>query len=180
MLKLTSNELRATDIKYQTSADSIRNYATEGTPHNFSTNTSLSDLTIESHYSSSAHPSRLLAPHGNQQGNQQGKASASVKPMTASKPLLPKRQVLGQQSQNSPQAASSPYGVRGAAAPPSKKPEVRAGSQSTGQATPSFEQDEFKSYGIEGMFEQVAFHSEITLMQYNMVVYNTVKQQNIV
>lgn len=29
-LRLTGNEIRATDIKFQTSADSIRNYATEG------------------------------------------------------------------------------------------------------------------------------------------------------
>jgi len=29
-LKCTSSELRATDIKYQTSGDSVRNYATEG------------------------------------------------------------------------------------------------------------------------------------------------------
>ncbi|XP_067943011.1 serine-rich adhesin for platelets-like [Watersipora subatra] len=152
-LKYTSNELRATDVKFQTSADSIRNYATEGTPNNFSTSTSLSDLTIDSHYSTSR------STGSKPTSKQPVKSIANHSSPSRLPSLLPKRQgsATGPPSQTPltrlPQASSSPM-QRATHLPTSllqKGPQSISNAQcKTPTAAGLMDNDEMKSFGVEG------------------------------
>ena len=144
-----------------------------GTPNNFSTNTSLSDLTIESHYSTNKPGTSGAA------GLLAGRASGRVIPgagsvKSYSKPsssqsspsrqasLLPRRQLptLPSASQTTPgkptkpQAASSPYLQRSSTPAGKSGAAGVAGKPGTGamssQGSASAEYDEMKSFGVEG------------------------------
>lgn len=137
-----------------------------GTPNNFSTNTSLSDLTIESHYSTNRPPLALSGVAGLAQqraANRVIPGGGAVRAPTSSaalsgtqstqfspsrhSSLLPRRhpdRQLGTTltATQRPQAASSPYQHK----PTPGKP----GSTSGRPGGVSQESDEIRTFGVEG------------------------------
>ena len=143
-----------------------------GTPHNFSTNTSLSDLTIDSHYSTkSAHASRPPAAKSGPKANSSSNKSSSVQSLSRQPSLLPKRLTVSSSPQATnyssrlPQASSSPL-HRGT---PSKSSQFGKGAQSYHNTpakvvgggslhqTVTSDHDEIKSYGVEGNFSRFKY-----------------------
>lgn len=127
-----------------------------GTPNNFSTSTSLSDLTIDSHYSTSR------STGSKPTSKQPVKSIANHSSPSRLPSLLPKRQgnATGPPSQTPltrlPQASSSPM-QRATHLPTSllqKGPQSISNAQcKTPTAAGLMDNDEMKSFGVEGKWE---------------------------